>query len=164
MKHYHSIKALFPLDLGAFSDSDMKIEGEVFDVAVARAESVINEFFASSATITLSRWEREYGVIVPEGASDEDRHSLLQARILERGGLSRTYFVELAAALGYTIEISESPPMFRAGISKAGDRVYSSAYLWEWTVLVVNAHEAPELVHLFNDINPPHLRLTFVFA
>ena len=164
MNHYHALKQLLPIDLGPLSDADMQIEGALLDEAIAHAESVINEFFPSTADLTLARWEKEYALYPAINASKEDRRAALKARILERGGLSRPYFVSLAAALGYTIEISQSPPMFRAGISAAGDKVYSSALLWEWTVLVVDAHEAPELESLFNDLNPPHLRLTFVFA
>jgi len=164
MSHYHSLKALFPIDLGPLSDAEMQVEGSQLDSALMQTESLTKEFFSATATNTLEQWEREYAIPASPEKTIEDRRMAINARMLERAGMSTRYFVDVAWALGYEIEITESPQPFRAGISKAGDRVYAPGVLWEWTVLVVNAHEAPELVELFNDLNPPHLRLTFVFA
>jgi len=164
MSHYNSLKSLFPINLDSDSNTEMQIEGALLDSALLKIEELAAEFFPLSANVTLEQWEREYAIPASSGKTVEERRMALNARLLERVGMSTKYFVDLAWALGFVVEITESPQPFRAGISKAGDRVYSANILWQWTVLVVNAHEAPELVELFNDLNPPHLRLTFVFA
>lgn len=169
MIHYNSIKQLFPLDLGELSDLDMQIEGDLLDQTQSDLQSIISELFASTATELMSRFENEYDVRPSSGQTIQDRRNAVVAKerlisALKLGGLKKSLFVSIAAAMGYQIQISDTLNMFRAGISRAGDPVYSTSQIWLMVVTVTNASSAPDLVALFTDIRPPYLRLEFLYA
>lgn len=69
----------------------------------------------------LSRWESLLGLPVPSGVTIEDRREQIIARLAAVGGLSRDYFERLANTLGYVVQFTEPPYLFRAGISRAND-------------------------------------------
>lgn len=71
----------------------------------------------------LPDWERAWGLPDPcyaEPLTLHDRRVALLVRMTLLGGQSRQFFIDVAAALGYTITISEYSP-FMAGISNVGD-------------------------------------------
>jgi uncharacterized protein YmfQ (DUF2313 family) len=167
MNHYTAIKKLFPLDLGPISDSDMQIEGALLDAAMQTMQSVLDEMSPSTAVQTLTRWENEFGI--KTGIDITQRRNAIIAKMRERatlkkGGLRRGIYIAIADAMGYDIAIIEAPSVFRAGISKAGDPVYSKSKLWVWTVIVNNASSASNLEALFNDIKPPYSRIEFQYV
>lgn len=113
--------------LGALADLAGVQQGRIRDLADAEA-------FPAAASEMLADWEQAYGL--PDGCgSDGDstaqRRAALLARIAERGGQSRAYFIAVAAALGFTVTIEEIRP-FRAGISTAGDPAYGSDWIFTW--------------------------------
>jgi len=153
-----------PIDLGGVSDMDMYIEGGFFDLAGGGILDLVKEIYPSTTDILLSRWEREYGLSPRAGDSLEDRLRALLAAYVNVGNLSQAYFIRLAAALGYDIVIAEGGEqnnMFRAGISHAGDPVYSAMIMWTWIVTTLNKPPAADIINLFNDLTPPHMRLIF---
>lgn len=169
MRHYNSIKQLFPLDLGELSDLDMEIEGRILDSAQGRIDAVLSELFASTSILTIARWEAEYGVVPTANSTVQERRSTVVAKIvqisaLKRGGLSKAMFVTIAAAMGYQIQIADTLNLFRAGISRAGDAAYAAGELWVMVVNVLNASTAPDLENTFTDIRPPYLRLEFIYG
>jgi uncharacterized protein YmfQ (DUF2313 family) len=94
------------------------------------------------ATITLlTDWERAWGLpdpCAPVPTSITERHQALVAKMTLLGGQSRAFFIEDAAAIGYTITIDEYSP-FMCGISSVGDTRFLNAaigdsatrYRWE---------------------------------
>lgn len=102
----------------------------------------------------LPDWERALGLpdsCLSEPLTIEDRQRALVERLTLEGGQSPAFFIGLAAAIGYDIDIYEHAP-FMAGISEAGDTRRPGApsqwFRWEvgpasmravWTVLVKNA-------------------------
>lgn len=167
MNHYEAIKKLFPLVLGPISDADMAIEGMILDRAYERQLSVLQEILPSTAVQTIGRYEKEYGIF-PRSSNLQERRNAVVAKVIQRtslkkGGLRRSLFISIAAALGYTINIIESSGLFRAGISKAGDKIYSSSVLWLMRVAVYGVSSAPDLEALFTEIRPPHLKLRFEY-
>ncbi|MCL2690041.1 MAG: DUF2313 domain-containing protein [Chitinispirillia bacterium] len=161
MNHYYALKQLMPIDFGPISDEIMRIEGDLLDRVMMQAHSLLLEFFPSSTHTLLSRWEREYGLAPKIGDSLSNRRQALRARVISVGNMSKEYFMTLAQTLGYQIEITEPQDAFRAGINKAGDRVFVSDILWQWTITVLSEIVVPPILNeLFNDLNPPHMRLT----
>jgi len=164
--HYRQLRQLMPLDLGAESDKDMQIEGALYDaVSVAAGELEPEILPGGVSALTIERWEAEYGIIPPQGASLEDRRRAVAAKYRYIGSLTKAHFAALAAGLGYEVEITESEEAvvaFRAGISKAGDMVWSVGGvggMWVWRVVCTNKPPAEDIINLLNDLNPPHMRL-----
>lgn len=121
------------------------IQGEVLGAVADRAAAqharirtlAEAEAFPAAALEMLADWERAYGL--PDGCGGEgdslaQRRGALLARIAERGGQSRAYFIAVAAALGYDVTIEEIRP-FRAGISRAGDPAYGADWIFTWRMM-----------------------------
>lgn len=167
MSHADMINKLMPVKLGELSDEEISVEGQMFDSFYSNFSSVLNEMFPSTATDTLTRWEKEYG-IKNQSVSITNRRATVNARLIERvdlknGGLRKSKFISIAEALGYTIQISSSSDFFRADISAADDILYDTDVLWTMIVTVAGVSSAPDLEQLFTDIRPPYLRLVFIY-
>lgn len=164
--HKDAIQQLMPLNLGEDAAADIIVEGALLDTAAASMTELLPEFFPSTVEALLARWEAEYGILPRAGASLEDRRRAVLAQYVRIGSLTRAHFAALAAALGYEVDITEGGEdfiMFRAGISKAGDPVYAPGSMWSWTVTTLNKQAEADIRTLFADLNPPHMRLEFVF-
>ena len=96
----------------------------------------------------LADWERAWGLpdeCTPDGLSVADRRTQLVQKIIDEGGLSKTYFEGLGLDLGFTIDVTKWQP-FLAGHSvagdpltndfddrfRAGDRAGERIYIWGW--------------------------------
>lgn len=93
------------------------------DNAARAAVLLIDESDPRSASELLPDWERAFGLpdpCVAEPQTITDRRRALVNKMTTQGGQSRAFFIGVAAALGYTITITEYSP-FMAGISRAGD-------------------------------------------
>jgi uncharacterized protein YmfQ (DUF2313 family) len=76
-----------------------------------------------STSEMLAGWERNAGLpdpCSPAGQTTPERQAALVERLTARGGQSRAYFIGIAAALGYAVEIAEFRP-FVAGRNRIGD-------------------------------------------
>jgi uncharacterized protein YmfQ (DUF2313 family) len=111
-----------------------------FDARVGT--DLINEADPNTTLELLTDWERLVGL--PDncqtGLSEtvgERRQDILR-KLRFRGGQSRQFFVDLALAFGYTVEIDETFP-FRAGRNRSGDRCYDVAWLHHWRVITDSA-------------------------
>ncbi|MBX3588803.1 MAG: DUF2313 domain-containing protein [Ramlibacter sp.] len=111
--------------------------------ALADAEQFVGSIFIeqdpAKADVTLGDWERVLGLpdcCSPASQTVQERVAAVVERWTLKGGLSLTYFVELAARMGVTITIDElgnytwrmNGPLldlevFRAGAARAGDRL-----------------------------------------
>ncbi len=129
------IKSLTPLELGAVSDEDIVLEGQELDNEETRQNNVLQEIFPDTSTQMLAWWERVYSLAPAAGATVQQRQQAIVQAIRAQGGLSREYFISLAAALGYTITIEELQP-FMAGIGRAGDTLYVQDIIFVWLVTV----------------------------
>jgi len=166
MNHSQALKQLVPIDLGDISDKDAEIEGALYDAAVEATALLLPEFIPSTVDALLDRWEAEYGIIPRQGATIEERRANLRARYITIGNLSKEYFTAIANALGYDVEITEGGEMynlFRAGISRAGDPVYSATAMWVWTVTTKNKEPGRDIIDTIKDLNPPHMHLNFAY-
>lgn len=101
-------------------DGCAEIWGE-FDARAA--DLLITESDPRSTLEMLPDWEAAFGLpdaCVAEPLSITDRRNALVARMTALGAQSRAFFIGVAAALGYTITISEYSP-FMCGVSQCGD-------------------------------------------
>jgi len=76
-----------------------------------------------TTTALLPDWERAFGLpdkCLAEPLTVGDRRTALVVRMTMLGAQSRAFFIGLAAAIGYTITISEFRP-FMVGIDRVGD-------------------------------------------
>lgn len=89
----------------------------------ARALDLIREGDPRTTSEMLPDWEEAFGLpsqcTGPLGTDDERRTAVL-TRLTEVGGQSPEYFVELAASLGFDVEVVEFNP-FQVGRSQVGD-------------------------------------------
>lgn len=102
----------------------------------ANAVLLLNEAFPDTTTQLLPNWERVAGI--PDdctvlGDTYQVRRLNLIAKLTSRGGQSPSYFVSVAASLGYTVTVTESRP-FRTGISHTGDALCGSAWWFVWQI------------------------------
>lgn len=111
--------------------------GQEFARIDARAGALLEEADPRTALELLPDWEQVAGL--PDactGAPEEvyERQVALHQKLTGIGGQSRADFVELAAGLGYAIEIEEHRPFM------VGDRIESplsgEAWAFAWTVRV----------------------------
>lgn len=84
----------------------------------------------------LPEWETDWGLpdeCTPANPTVAQRRAALLAKIASQGGQSKAYFIAVAAAMGYTITITECKP-FRLGSSKFGDPLGGPGWQFVWIV------------------------------
>jgi uncharacterized protein YmfQ (DUF2313 family) len=107
--------------LSAFADEFARVDG--------RVETLLREADPRTTTELLTDWERIVGLpdeCAPQLGSVAERRNAVTLRYSNLGGQAKSYFINLAARLGFTITITEFKP-FQAG-SKAGDPLTNEAW------------------------------------
>lgn len=135
LTHADILKLLQPIELGGENGAENRIDGGYLDDAETAAESLINEMYPDTAYKTLSSWERVYDLVPSDGATIQSRRDAIVQKIRARGGLSRAYFIALAAVHGWTITIDEFYPSM-CGWTRCGDNLCDAGSLWVWRVNV----------------------------
>jgi len=79
---------------------ELAAEGNALDAAQANAEQLLNEFDPRTVYSLLPDYERLYN-LSGSGLSLEQRRAQLLAKVNERGGQSRGYYLALAARYGF---------------------------------------------------------------
>jgi uncharacterized protein YmfQ (DUF2313 family) len=128
----------------AFANSDNSKLGDLLaaqSVELARvdgrAEDMILEADPRTTNEMLPDWERVCGLpdeCTGGGETVEERRQLVTAKYTQRGGQSPGFFQELAATLGYDVEIEEYHA-FRVG-DDTGDPAYDDDWAHAFSVLV----------------------------
>ncbi len=106
----------------------------------ARVSDLLREADPKQTVELITDWERLTGL--PDecsglGTTLQQRRDAVVAKLAATGGQSRSYFIQLAADIGFTITITEPRP-FRFGINSMGDALYGEEWLFWWFV------DAPE--------------------
>lgn len=102
-----------------------------------RTDDLIREADPRTTYELLPDWERVCGLpdeCTGAGKTVEERVQILVAKLIQRGGQSRAFFKELAAALGYDADIIEFEP-FCAG-SSAGDPDYNNDWSHAFALVI----------------------------
>ncbi|HEY1035537.1 MAG TPA: putative phage tail protein [Pseudoxanthomonas sp.] len=127
----------FPRERGTTLDDLLDAMAQELARIDARADRLTVEANPSTTAEMLADWERVAGL--PDNCSGmlpetlQGRRADLVSKLSSTGGQSRAYFIALAAALGFVIEIEEFRP-FRAGWSNAGDALTNGDWVYTWRV------------------------------
>lgn len=122
--------ALLQKLLGGLAEELARVDG--------RAAAVIEESDPRTALELLTDWERVAGLpdgCVPVTGSVRERQLAVAAKIAGLGGQSRAFFIQLAASLGYSVEIEEFGPS-RVGV-RSGFRCFGSEWAHVWRMNIV---------------------------
>lgn len=150
----------------------------------ARGDNILREVIPTSTVELIAEWEATCGLPDPcitAAQTLEERRNAVKGVLTNSGGQSRQFFIDLAAALGYTITITEYRP-FRVGFSAVGDALSNGDWAFTWLVtspagavtyfragisavgdpLVKFNDELLECV--FNKLKPAHTLALFAYA
>jgi len=109
--------------------------GEELARVEARAADIIDETDPRTAVELLFEWEQYYALpepcATPPDTVDE-RQRALHAKRIEIGGQSRQYFIDIAAALGFAITITEYRPHHCELDCQLG--INGQEWAWAWQV------------------------------
>ncbi|HCM5202346.1 YmfQ family protein [Klebsiella quasipneumoniae] len=101
------------------------------------AQSLLNGAFPKTATIMLTDWENTLGLpddcSIGEVDTIAKRQNAIVSKLISTGGQSKSYFIGIAAAMGYTIAIKEYRQA-RAGLSVCGDGLNGDDWPFVWLV------------------------------
>lgn len=93
--------------------------------------------FPSTATVMLSEWESTLGLpddcSIGEIDGISDRQRAVVSKLISTGGLNRDYYIRVAAALGYTITITQFRQAM-AGMSACGDALNGDEWPFTWRI------------------------------
>ena len=111
-------------------------KAQIFASIEDRADQLLVERDTRTVSELLTEYEFEYdspGDCLEIVTTVEERKSLVYQKVIALGGLNPAYIIELAAALGYTIVITEHAP-FWCGMGGCGDPIGDGEALFTWTV------------------------------
>ena len=176
--------AVWPQDSDSVLDLTIATLAPTWARHTQRNNYLLQDAFPSPSVEVLPEWEETLGL--PDscaGASPtlQGRQSQVVARLTGNGGQSIPYMIAYAAALGYTITISEYAP-FRIGQDRTGERLNGPAWAHAWSI-----HAAATTVRPFRlgvsamaepleswgnailecelaEIKPAHTVLTFIYS
>lgn len=123
---------------GKYLSAELAAEANLMDTVKASSARVLASITPFFSSVTLRDWERVYGIVPRQGATQQERRENVLAKMAATGGLSIPYFTKLAASMGYLITITE-PRAFQAGVNRCGDRLYIEDIRWVWQVNVWNS-------------------------
>jgi uncharacterized protein YmfQ (DUF2313 family) len=164
LKHRDVLRLLFPLDLGGVHAEETEVDGANLDDAAASAATLLRESFPDVSSLFLADFERVLARAPKQDEPTQVRRRHILQKIRSVGGLSRQYFIDLAATLGWTITITEQslfvwqvnvppaqttiPTHFTVGRSAVGEPL-------------ILYTPATELEEIFEDLKPAHTQVTF---
>jgi uncharacterized protein YmfQ (DUF2313 family) len=135
-----------------------------------RTEELLTERDSRYVEELLTEFEAEYG-LPEEGleleSTTERRRNVVHSKVIAIGDQDEDYFIAIAEALGYTIEIETFRPAW-AGVATAGDTCGDQNVLFKWIVWVdANAIEysidvnLTQLIHDIVKVKPGHTQVFF---
>lgn len=125
---------------GNICAGELKALGNILDKNEALILEIQDQFFPQRATWGLSAWEESLGLAVKPPYDLKTRRNIVLAKIRSQRGISRQIFENVLSTLGYTATIHEYyTEVFRAGKSRAGDRLYPPSAAVCWSVIISNS-------------------------
>jgi uncharacterized protein YmfQ (DUF2313 family) len=121
--------------IGRVQDADLLTLMPTWARLHVRLNDLIDEMFPCSTQELLPEWEATLGLPDPcigDLDSVQQRVRAVCAKFAARGGQSKPYYIAVAAALGFEIQIHEFTP-FVAG-SEAGTPVFGESWAHTWTI------------------------------
>lgn len=164
--------------------SQLGAEGAALDDALTASLRVLAAITPDGDTGLLPDWERVYGLpdacLADVDSSVSSRVAAVIDKIRRGGGLSRQFFIDLAAALGYVISITEFVPF--TVVSKVTDALYDTDSRYYWRVnlataapprafTVLDSVTTPLVIYqtgliecLLQKLKPAHTELLFAYT
>ncbi|AZQ80720.1 MULTISPECIES: YmfQ family protein [Enterobacteriaceae] len=101
------------------------------------ALALLRGAFPKTATIMLTEWEKTLGLpddcSIGEVDTIAKRQNAIVSKLISTGGQSKSYFISIAAAMGYIISIKEFRQA-RSGLSVCGDSLNGDDWPFVWLV------------------------------
>jgi uncharacterized protein YmfQ (DUF2313 family) len=163
---------------------ELRAEGNALAAVERKGKDVLNAITPFNAPASLlADYERLYQLSVSGSMTLQQRRQQVLAAMNATGGLSRAYFINLAKSLGYDITISE-PGAFRAGIGRAGERIWTPDIIWVW-IVNISGQQVPVyrfragsslagerltsfgenlIEKIFQDLKPAHTQVVFNYG
>lgn len=185
-RHADLLKALLPRayePTAAGLAAQLGTEGAALDDALAAGLRVLAAITPDGDTELLPDWERVYGLpdacLADIDSSVSSRVASVIDKIRRGGGLSRQFFIDLAAALGYAISIIEFSPFTVSSPVTYPLHDTDSQYYWQVTLptatpprpfSVLDSVMTPLVVYqtgllecLLQKLKPAHTELLFAY-
>lgn len=148
---------------GAAIAGELSAYGAALDLAALSADALLAEADPRTTTALLADWERNYGLEAGSSTVAVRRAALL-AQILSGGGQSRAFYVQIAAALGYTATVIEYTP--HTVMSDVTYPLYAGYWRYIWKVrahAMAGAVSAAAFEALIRKIKPAHTQVIFEY-
>ncbi|WP_227105123.1 YmfQ family protein [Chromobacterium rhizoryzae] len=126
----------WPREPGAAQTQALSGLAPVYARQHARANNLLADAFPATAYELLPEWESTLGLpdpVLGMASTVQGRRQQVVAKLTAVGGQSAAYYQSLAAALGYSITVTNYAP-FRCGQSSAGQPVGSQDWCHTWSV------------------------------
>lgn len=133
-----------------------------------RGEDLLAEAHPATIDEMLADWEQELGlpdVCVTEEQTTEERRAAIAAKLLQVGGQSRQYYIDVAGGLDIEVTIEEHHP-FYVGIHGCGDPIGEIDWKFTWTMHAPDETSAASRQALecsISNIAPAHTRVLFSY-
>ena len=102
-----------------------------YEASDSDAVQLLEGAFPKTASVLLPEWEKTLGLpddcAIGEIDTIPKRQSAVLSKLLRTGGMSKPYYISLAAEMGYDITITEFRQA-RAGLSTCGDALNGDAW------------------------------------
>lgn len=134
--------AAWPRDPDATLTQLLAALAEEFARVDARVEQLVTEFDPRSAYELLDEWEAALGLpdaCTAAATTVSARQAAIWRKLAFVGGQSRAFYIGLAAALGYAIEIHEFDPDVDDFDGSLTALIAGGRYRFVWRVHVLNA-------------------------
>ena len=113
--------------------------GYAFGNVNDRANFLLVDSFPATSVEILPAWESSVGLpdtCTVAGSTVAQRQLAVVSKLIGRGGRTAAYFIALAAALGFSITITEFAA-FRADVNVADDACNDDSWAFVWQVNVI---------------------------
>ena len=120
-----------------------------------------NAFPATTNTPVITDWQSLFGLTATGSLASQQ--AAIVAALIAGGSLSRTYFIQLAASLGYSITITEYVAT-RMGLCTPSDYILSEFTSFVWLVTAPAAAQSSALQSLFTKYAPVNTLVRFSYV
>lgn len=174
--YYRLLRALFPRgrawDTGTGTFKEL-LEGKAVELSRvdARMDDLLVERDTRTATELLGEHEADFDLpdsCLPIDGSTSARRQALTSRMMQLGSLRPNYYIDIAAALGFTVTIEQFTPAW-CGIATAGSACGDQNVIFKWMVDVTWNRSAPKyaedgLICVLSRIKPAHTVLLYRYV
>lgn len=127
----------WPRDPGGVQAAVIRALASGFQRSDNDAIALLVGAFPETATIMLTEWEKTLGLpddcSIGEVDTIAKRQAAVVSKFISTGGQSRTYFIGIARAFGYTITITQFRPAM-SGMSVCGDALNGDEWPFTWRI------------------------------